>query len=216
MNGLTQFLQDQNPPKPLLMPDPTEPRCSRTIAAKAHSLKRVNPVGNTWVTASSCKMAKHTFHFTSKQLDQINSSIIQAPDPEVRSFELILAIIWKFIANIRKNSSKESKIVTICKNKIKSKDRKTMIPHNGLEISIIEVKYSIVEADIMKLATSVVNETTKENAKIKEIVEEELAEAKKSDYIIYGARLTFVDMEEANIYDLKVNGQSPILVNYNI
>lgn len=37
----------------------------------------------------------------------------------------------------------------------------------------------------------------------------------KEDFIVYGANLTFVDLEEANniIYGVKLNGQKPIMAN---
>ncbi|GAB4862069.1 hypothetical protein Ancab_037323 [Ancistrocladus abbreviatus] len=215
LNGLTQFFQDQHPPKPLQMPDLPEAQCSRSIAAKAHSLKRVDPDGNIWIAAADCKMAKHTFHVTSKQLEDINSSIMEVPDPEVRSFELISAIIWKCMATIRQKFT-NSNIVTICKNKSKSKDRENEIPYNGLKVGTVEVKFSIIEVDIVKLATAIVEEMEEENGKIEEMVEEELFEVGKSDYIVYGAKLTFLDMEGANIYSLKMKGQDPIFVNYSI
>ncbi|GMH22329.1 hypothetical protein Nepgr_024172 [Nepenthes gracilis] len=229
MNALGEFLQGQVPSKPLEKPKRPEPRCSRSISRKPFSLKRVDPVGDRWLTAADCKMAAHSFHLTAEQLNHIGSSIVSSPNGKVCSiepFELISAIIWKYIAKIRVKSE-EPKIVTVCSERTDSKgfprreknsiDRQRLIPFNGLKVGTVEVDFPVSEADITKLASSLVQEVEEENDMIEELVEGEITQmGKMSHFIFYGANLTFFDMEEANVYGFKIKGERPIFANYTI
>jgi hypothetical protein len=58
-----------------------------------------------------------------------------------------------------------------------------------------------------------VDQATEENSQIEEVVEKDNG---VFDYIVYGANLTFVDLEETNFYGLEWNGHKPEAVHYSI
>ncbi|GAB2232399.1 hypothetical protein Drorol1_Dr00011431 [Drosera rotundifolia] len=203
-------------------PSPPSPRCSRSVAKKPVSLKPVDPTDNSWTLPTTQKMATHTFHLKSDQLVKLYSSTIHTQSSEdhdrsthIRPFELISAILWECIARIREDQT-GLKTVTLCCSKTNPKDREKTIPYNGLEVYIVSVDFSVSEADIMKLASALVEEKVEENGMIEEMVEEAMAEQGKCDCIVYGANLTFINMEGANVYGFEVQGQKPIFMRYSI
>ncbi|KAL9268275.1 ECERIFERUM 26-like protein [Drosera capensis] len=203
-------------------PSRPSPRCSRSVAKKPVSLKSADPNNNSWTLPTTHKMATHTFHLKSDQLVKLYSSTIHTQSSEdhnrstyIRPFELISAVLWKCIARIREDQN-GLKAVTLCTSKTNSKDREKTIPYNGLEVDIASVDFSVSEADIMKLASALVEEKVEENGMIEEMVEEAMAEQGKCDCIVYGANLTFINMEGANVYGFVVQGQKPIFARYSI
>ncbi|KAL9252334.1 ECERIFERUM 26-like protein [Drosera capensis] len=208
-------------------PSPPSPRCSRSVAKKPVSLKPVDPTDNSWTLPTTHKMATHTFHLKSDQLVKLYSSTIHAQAvfvdyPEdhdrsthIRPFELVSAILWACIARIREDQT-GLKTVTLCCSKTNLNDREKTIPYNGLEVDIVSVDFSVSEADTMKLASALVEEKVEENGMIEEMVEEAMAEQGKCDCILYGANLTFINMEGTNVYGFEVQGQKPTFARYSI
>ena len=212
MNVLGQHLQGK---KAQILAYPDYPRPEYLLAGPSQeplSLKRVDPVGEHWVAATNCKMGTHVFNLSSTQLAQLISKVHGPKADEQRvgkCFEVISAIMWRILAKIRKDL--EPRVVTVCRPK--SLERDHVIPHNGQVISTVEVNFSASHADTLKLVSMITENKVDESSLVEEVVEKDSG---KFDYIIYGANLTFVDMEDADIYGFKVEGQCPIFASYTI
>ncbi|GFY82578.1 HXXXD-type acyl-transferase family protein [Actinidia rufa] len=64
-----------------------------------------------------------------------------------------------------------------------------------------------------ELAELVINQALDERPKIEDVVKRDNG---LSDLIVYGANLTFVDLEGADLYGLEFNGQKPTYVGYKV
>ncbi|XP_027354074.1 protein ECERIFERUM 2-like [Abrus precatorius] len=211
INKWSEVLAGQAPPKSLHMPKLSEPQLiPHSISHKPPiSIKRVTIVGEYWLATNDSDVATHSFHLTSKQLHQLvtttsNQTIDTSDKINTSYFEIISALVWKCISNIRE----EPKVVTICT--ISSNRAGNEIPTNGLMLSKVEANCSLQKCDVSKLAKLIAEEKMVENHIMEKLVEEDDG---KEDFIMYGANLTFVDLEEANIYGPKLNGQKPIMSN---
>lgn len=187
-----------------LMPIPAESNSPPAIPEKPLSLKRIEPVGDLWVTANNCKMETHSFHITPKQLRHLQST-----RPKIQPFEAISAIIWKSLAKIRKDW--EPRIVTICRKNPHRKENE--FPSNGQMIGTVETDFSVAESDLAELGILIAEKTRDEGRAIEGGTEVENA---RSDFVTYGANLTFVNLEEAEIYGLEVKGHRPVFANYTL
>lgn len=213
MTLLGHFMQPNTPSKPLPLPDLKKPENPvPPPTQQPSSIKRVKPVGSHWVAPpTSTRMLSHSLRFSQKDLDRLRSSI---PDPTkyrtIRTFDLISAAIWKSVARIRGES--EPKTVTVCR--FQSTDRGSQIPRNDGEICCVEADSTAPsEADLADLAALVAQKAVDESAAIRETVDRDIGE---SDFVVYGARLTFVDLEGADLYGLEMKGKKPVFVNYTI
>ncbi|WCJ18953.1 HXXXD-type acyl-transferase family protein [Euphorbia peplus] len=207
MNMWSQFLDGHVSLKSLPVPLSYESDTPLlTPRRKPLSIKRVNPVEDCWVTTPNTKMETRTFHFSASQLENIISDVDAL---QLSHFEVISAILWKSLAKIRGDSG--PRVVTIC-TRNSSKHNEFQFPSNKMmSISTVEVDFSAAKGGIDELATLIVEKKVKEN---KWIEEETILE---SDYIMYGANLTFVDMEEEDIYGFKLKGsKKPVFANYSI
>ncbi|PON55611.1 Transferase [Parasponia andersonii] len=166
------------------------------------SLKRVDPVGDHWITPNDTKMETISFPISRAQIANLKSQI---PGP---FFESLSAIVWKSIAKIREQS--EPKAVTVFKNNPKrAKGELT----NSQIISSVQADFSVVEADPRRLASLLAEEAIEETTQIEESVENDQG---LSDFVVYGANLSFVDWQEADFYGLELQGQRPDFVSYGI
>uniref|UniRef100_A0A2N9FL31 Uncharacterized protein n=1 Tax=Fagus sylvatica TaxID=28930 RepID=A0A2N9FL31_FAGSY len=86
-------------------------------------------------------------------------------------------------------------------------------PTNGMVLSMVEADLSGVKADLSQVVELLAEKRVNENNVIEEMMEKENGEA---DYIVYGANLTLLNLEEAKIYDLELKGHRPIFANYAI
>uniref|UniRef100_A0A2P2L8K0 Uncharacterized protein MANES_03G144700 n=2 Tax=Rhizophora mucronata TaxID=61149 RepID=A0A2P2L8K0_RHIMU len=178
------------------------------------SLKRVDPVGDHWVTASNFKMRPFSIHLTASQVSHLLSSIWgQSQINKVPSFESLCALMWQCVAKVREGH--EPNIVTLCKKG--SNYSESRLAESRLAkcqaISSVKADFPIVDSDLRKLATVLVDQAVNETNQIGELVEQDNG---VSDYILYGANLTFVDLEEASPYGLEWNGHKPKFVHYTI
>ncbi|KAJ8440071.1 hypothetical protein Cgig2_025270 [Carnegiea gigantea] len=212
MNVLGQHLQGKKA-QVLAYPDHLRPEYPLASPSQEPlSLKRVDSVGDYWAPATNCKMGTHFFKLSSTQLAQLVSKVHGPNEDEqgmAKCFEVISAIMWKTLAKIRKDL--EPRVVTVCRPK--SLDRDHAIPHNGQVISTLMVNFSASNVDVLELMSMITESKVDESNIIEEVVEKDNG---KFNYIIYGANLTLVDMEDANIYGFKVEGQCPIFANYTI
>ncbi|XP_027331760.1 protein ECERIFERUM 2-like isoform X2 [Abrus precatorius] len=121
-----------------------------------------------------------------------------------------MALLWKYIARIRGGS--EPKIVTICTY---GTDYRKIddVPTNGLVLSIVEANVVVGKSDVSDLAKLIAEEKKAENSIVEMLVEEKEG---TEDFTVYGANLTFVNLEEAKIYEANLNGQKPIVANCSI
>ncbi|KAJ0035443.1 hypothetical protein Pint_25503 [Pistacia integerrima] len=72
---------------------------------------------------------------------------------------------------------------------------------NSQIISCVEANIPIKDANLEQLAAIMVNEGVDERGEIEEAMERENG---VGDFIVYGANLTFVNMEEADVYGLEL------------
>lgn len=180
------------------------------IPDKPFSLKRVDPVGDYWLSTNTCKMETHSFHVTAKQLDHLLSNT-SSSNINVQPFQALSAIIWKSLAKIRGESS-EPKIVTICSRDAKEMKNRTL--DNGQLISTVQADFSVAKADTMKLLKLIAEKSLDERGMIEEYLLE--GDNENSDLLMYGANLTLVNLEDADIYNVELKGSKPIFVNYSM
>ncbi|XP_019253977.1 PREDICTED: protein ECERIFERUM 1-like [Nicotiana attenuata] len=104
----------------------------------------------------------------------------------------------------------EPKVVTICK---KSEEKNEGLVGNYQVIGVVKVDQLIREANPSELARLIKNEIINERLKIDEAIEKDHG---VSDVDVYGANLTFVNVEGADLYGFDWNGHKPTNVSYLI
>ncbi|XP_059447770.1 protein ECERIFERUM 26-like [Corylus avellana] len=185
-----------------------DPQIERPKNPPPLSVKQVDPVGDHWITANNCKMDTFSFHVTASQLAILQSSPNQTD--EIPIFESLCGVIWQCFAKVREGRV-EPKTVTICR---KDPTRPTNgIVTNTQIISSIKADFSIMETSPKKLAKWILNQAVDERRQIEELVE---SDGGVSDFIVYGANLTFVDLQEAEFYGLELNGHKPDWVSFSV
>lgn len=224
MNMLGQYMQGSpgqsltshhQQPKIICLQDPPQPEYPPPNTTREPvSVKRVNPVGSHWVIPSTnCKIGTFTFNLSPKQVDQLHSRVHGSKMNDNNStspcFEVITTIMWKSIAKIRKDL--DTNVVTICRPR--TTKRHKIVPYNGQVIGTVEVTFSVSSADPMELIQLVVENVVDESDMVEELVNKEMG---KHDFVVYGANLTFVDMEEANVYGFEIKGRRPRFASYTI
>ncbi|KAI9109089.1 hypothetical protein K1719_019712 [Acacia pycnantha] len=120
---------------------------------------------------------------------------------------LVADHVWKCLSHIRGNASGLN-VVTICING--SKREEDELPINGLVFSKVEADFAVEKSNVSKLATLIGEKKVMENDILEKMVEEDEGEG---DFVVYGANLTFVNLERAEFYDVKLNGRKTILAN---
>ncbi|KMT00206.1 hypothetical protein BVRB_1g020210 [Beta vulgaris subsp. vulgaris] len=214
MNTFSQYIQNNHQqPKTISLQNthqPTHPHPNPT--RQPISVKRVGPVGNHWVLPANYKIGIHTLHLQLKQLHQLHSKVYGSKindNGPTKYFEVITAIIWRSIAKIRKD--KETDIVTICRSK--TSQRQQMMPYNGQVLSTVGANCSVSSVDPLLLVKFIAENLVEETEMVEELVNKELS---TSDFIVYGRNLTFVDMEEVDIYNFKLKGKCPVFASYTV
>ncbi|XWS25387.1 hypothetical protein CRYUN_Cryun27aG0064300 [Craigia yunnanensis] len=110
-------------------------------------------------------------------------------------------IIWQSLSKISEDS--DSRIVTVCTNN--SIIRENEMPTNGMILSTVQADFSVSKDEIVELTKLIAEKMMPENEELLQGNEE------RSDFIVYGANLTFVDLEEANLYGLELKGKKPVI-----
>ncbi|XP_015088310.1 protein ECERIFERUM 26 [Solanum pennellii] len=206
-NFLGKVVGGYQPPRPLnLAHSLTKANSTQTlqkIVEDPLSIKRVDPVEDHWVANASYKLESFSIHVSASKLGQLQSRIgIQGP------FESLCSIIWQSISKIRDGPG--PKVVTICK---KDEEKKEGLIGNTQLIGVVKVDDSIRDANPSELARLIKNEIVDERLKIDEAIEKEHG---VSDVIVYGANLTFVSLEGADLYEFDWKGHKPKNVSYFI
>lgn len=203
--------QKQGPPPILAQYNKMETSPSpKKILDEPLSLKWVDLVGNQWIPYITTKMESYSFHVSATQLSNLQSKV-SGPKKSVPvpPFESICAMIWRSVAKVKNGT--ESKVVTILKHD--SCKRNKEFDNENQVISVVKVECSVEESDLEELAALLVNGGVDENEKIREIVESENG---AMDVIVYGANLTFVNLEQATLYEFELKGQKPVHASYSV
>ncbi|XP_011074277.1 protein ECERIFERUM 2 [Sesamum indicum] len=181
------------------------------MASSCRSLKLLDPLGDNWLTPNNLKMQMDTFHLTEKQLsDQLSGG---NKNYKVKPFELISAIVWKSLAKIRDSCSM---IVTVCKKgEFVQTSMENELPGNMHQvIGIVEAE--MTGTDPLELAELIAGKLVDETSMIEKRMEGGSVNGHPADYILYGANLTFVNLEDVNLCGLKLRGQGPVFANLSI
>ncbi|XP_061988150.1 protein ECERIFERUM 2-like [Rosa rugosa] len=211
LNLWGKIMAGHMPLKSQHMPDPAKYEFPLLVLPKLtpNALKRVDSVGDSWVTPSSCKMKTHTFHVPTDKVDHFLSN----QTAKVSAFEVLSAIIWKSLSKSRE-SPEQSRMVTIVYTNKSLRGMKFL--SNGMVWSTVEADFLVAEAEVSELVELILNKRVDENGMINEMMGNNGSGELSSDFIAYGANLTFVNLEEAEIYGLELKGQKPVYANYSI
>ncbi|WOL18852.1 protein ECERIFERUM 26-like [Canna indica] len=168
-------------------------------------VKQVKLAGECWQAPDTCKMATCSFKIAETDLKKMQGE----KQNHVPPFAMISALIWKCLA--KNGNDRESKSATICRNStsLKSSDMLT----NNLKASTITLDSSAANIDLLELATLILKHELDELESIDELIDRNSG---KPDFVLYGANLTFIDMEGIDLYGLELKGQTPVQVDYNI
>ncbi|KAJ4965572.1 hypothetical protein NE237_017421 [Protea cynaroides] len=215
INLLGHIMAGHAPPKLLNLQEPAPPTSSKSNTGSQSqmlSAKQIEPVGDYWLSINNCKMGLYTFQITASRLTQLQSKISSGSDINpISPFEALSVVIWQSMARIREH--KEPRIVTICRNHSNDRETRILSLINNQIFSTVEVDFSVVNAKLSELAALIVQGSVEEVNLIEETVERDQG---LSDFIVYGRNLTFVDLEEAEIYGLGIKGHKPVFANYAI
>ncbi|RAL47074.1 hypothetical protein DM860_017115 [Cuscuta australis] len=174
------------------------------------SLGRIPPVGELWDLAPTSNMVTNTYHFSTKQIGQlllISKSF----------FNAIAAVIWKSLAKVRRSPAGLKTVTVIKAPRRDGKDELRPAAGNWqAAISVVKVTMDVAEADVAELAEKISENAEEENGIIEEFAGLGENNVPSSDFYVYGANLTFVDLEGAKIYEFELKGQKPIYANYTI
>ncbi|KAG5029446.1 hypothetical protein JHK87_012960 [Glycine soja] len=175
------------------------------------SAKRVDPVGDHWIPANNKKMDTFSFHLTSSRLNYLQAQIWGPSLDQTPLFESLCAMIWRCMARVRSGS--EPKTVTVCRTD-PYKRANDIIGNNQVICKVeAESECSIVDTDLTILASMLADQGVDERKQIEEAVEKDQG---VSDFFVYGVNLTFLDLEETNVYDLQLKGHTPKFVYYTL
>lgn len=200
-------IKAQGPPNPISNPSPPLPKpetrpITQSNTKQPLSITRVNPVGEHWVTANNFKMDTISFHLTPNQITHVKSNY----NKPIPIFESICAVILKSITKIRDSDQSP---ITICKPN--SNNRKPKELSNDQDVKTVGADFS--NADFDKLADLLANGGLNERDSIADAMEKDNG---VPDFVVYGANLTFVNLEEVELYGLEVNGNRAEMVWYGI
>ncbi|OIW19183.1 hypothetical protein TanjilG_01216 [Lupinus angustifolius] len=187
-------------------------KLNQTISDK-HPIcvKKVDSVGDHWILPNNIKMDTFSFLVSNPQINYLQENIWGQNDNRTPPFESICAIIWQCLAQVK--GGFKPNIVTVCKTD-PHRMRNDIIGNNQM-IKKVEAdsKYSIVNTDLRILASLLANQGIDEVSEIEKAIEKEEGIA---DFFVYGANLTFVDLQEINVYDLQLMGHKPRFVYYTL
>jgi len=169
------------------------------------SVKKVEPVGDFWLSSTNIRMATFSFQISESKLKHLQSKMSRY----IPAFDAISALIWQSLAKIR--VGKEPNLVTIIRNDTSEK-RKHMVG-NMQTISTVSTDSSVAKLELSELAMLMSNNKKDEKKAIDEMMQKESG---KEDFIVYGANLTFIDMQGVELYRLELKGQKPAQVDYSI
>ncbi|XP_073001925.1 protein ECERIFERUM 26-like [Typha latifolia] len=172
-------------------------------STKPLSAKLVDSVGDSWLSPNNCKMETYSFQITDAMLKYLMQSSQATP------FEMISALVWQNLAKVREG--KELKTVTICRSDLPLRGIGNL--SNEQKISSIALDYSADDVELSELAMLIAKEGTDETKMVEGLVDKDTG---KPDVVVYGANLTFVDMQGIDLYGLELKGEKPVHVEYSM
>ncbi|KAF8117657.1 hypothetical protein N665_0008s0015, partial [Sinapis alba] len=162
-----------------------------TTGKKPGCIKPVDPVGDLWVAPNNSKMTTYSFNVT---VNYIKSHF----SPNKNEFEILSGIIWKCIAKAR--GKPEPVAITIIRPDPNYELKQRAVRNTQMMISSVHVDFSVVDANLDEILKAM----------------GERRDDGVLDFIVYGAKLTFVDMSEVDFYEAKVRETSPTSVYCNV
>lgn len=184
----------------------------QSLSSHCRSVELLDPLGDNWLTPNNLKMHTHTFHITEKKLTSLLSKG-KCKYENVEPFEVISAVVWKSMVKI-----KEAKTITVCKrgrfdhrtspeNELPSNTRQVIGTVEAQEMSLIK------ETDLLEVAEMIAENFFDETSLIEKRIEEGNGNL---DFVVYGANLTFVNLEGVNLYGLELKGKEPVFADLSI
>lgn len=171
-------------------------------AAVPRSVKQVGPIEDYWLAPTGVDMTCYSFHVTEPMLKKLQQQ--QEPAAAGGAFELISALLWQTVAKIR--VAKEVKTVTVVKTDMSARSGNSLA--NEQKVGYVEAGSSPpAKTDVAELAALLAKNLVDETAAVVGF---------PGDVVIYGANLTFVDMEQVDLYGLELKGQRPAHVEYGM
>ncbi|KAI3997806.1 hypothetical protein MKX01_007693 [Papaver californicum] len=169
--------------------------------------KRVDPVGDYWKLVNNCNMITYCFQIDPTKLSNIQSKI--NGQCQIPTFKCLSAIIWQTLAKIRTQA--EPRVVTVCRNR--SYQINNAHSGNNQIFGTVKAECQVKDAHPSDLAALILDQTTHEQCHIDQVIEKD---GGLSDFVLYGANLTFLDLEESEIYKLELRGHKPVFANYMV
>ncbi|CAL9226708.1 unnamed protein product [Arabidopsis halleri] len=201
MKTLGQLMSGHGPTK-LVYPETPE-LTSHAHNGEAISIEKIESVGQYWLLTNKCKMGRYIFNFSLNQIDRLMAKYTTRDQP-FSEVDILYALIWKALLNIRGKTN--TNVITICDRK-----KSSTCWNDDLVISIVEKNDEMI--GISELAALIAGEKREENGVIKRMIEEDKG---SSDFITYGANLTFVNLDMIDMYEIEIKGGKPNFVNYTI
>ncbi|KAI3882002.1 hypothetical protein MKX03_014571 [Papaver bracteatum] len=181
---------------------------NRTFVDLQPLFKRVDPVGDYWKFVNNCNMITSYFQIDPAKLNNILLRINgQCGTRQIPTFECLSAIIWKTLAKIR--TKEEPRVVTICRNR--SYQINNAHSGNNQIFGTVKANCQVKDANLSDLAALMLDQTTHEQCQMDQEIEKD---GGLSDFVVYGANLTFLDLEESKIYEMELKGHKPVFANY--
>lgn len=202
MKTLGQLVSGHAPTKPVYPKTPELTSHARNDG-EAISIEKIDSVGEYWLLTNKCKMGRHIFNFSLNHIDSLMAKYTTRDQP-FSEVDILYALIWKSLLNIRGETN--TNVITICDRK-----KSSTCWNEDLVISVVEKNDEMV--GISELAALIAGEKREENGAIKRMIEQDKG---SSDFFTYGANLTFVNLDEIDMYELEINGGKPDFVNYTI
>lgn len=161
-------------------------------------------------------MATQSYHITDNQLNELIFKVSAGlkQSAKVKPFEAISALFWKSLAKLNDEAS-GFESVTVVRKDVHSRENEVFSCRNGQVISVVKAETRVSETDVSELAKLIAEKAVDEMGIIDETMEED-ENGKSADFFVYGANLTFVNLEETQIYGFDMRGQKPIFANYTI
>lgn len=189
-------------PTKLVYPETPE-LTSHAHNGEAISIEKIESVGQYWLLTNKCKMGRYIFNFGLNQIDRLMAKYTTRDQP-FSEVDILYALIWKALLNIRGKTN--TNVITICDRK-----KSSTCWNDDLVISVVEKNDEMI--GISELAALIAGEKREENGVIKRMIEEDKG---SSDFITYGANLTFVNLDMIDMYEIEIKGGKPDFVNYTI
>ncbi|XP_040379422.1 protein ECERIFERUM 26-like [Oryza brachyantha] len=199
-NAWAQILSGKKPEGSTLEPANRPDERAPAGAAPPRCVKPVGPIEDNWLVPAGCAMACYSFHVAEPALKRLQQ---QEEGRHAGTFELISALLWQTVSKIR--VSKEVTTVTVVRTDMSARSGKSLA--NEQRVGYVDAGSSPAKTDVAELAAMLAKS---------QVDETDAVAAFPGDVVIYGANLTFVDMEQVAPYELELKGQRPVHVEYGM